>query len=151
MIKYRKGDLLSVTSGVILHGCNAQGVMGSGIALAIKKRFPEAYMTYRDNYDNVPGGLQLGSIIWHHVPSKMLWIANAITQENYGRLNKRYVNYAAIVSVFKDCVGFAYTQQCSLNFPKIGAGLGGGDWSIIEQLIDDCDPYNRVSKICWEL
>lgn len=30
MIKEHKGDLLSVTEGIIVHGCNAQGVMGSG-------------------------------------------------------------------------------------------------------------------------
>ena len=36
MIQYKKGDLLSVTKGIIAHGCNAQGVMGSGVALQIK-------------------------------------------------------------------------------------------------------------------
>lgn len=31
-IIYKQGDLLSCPERVILHGCNAQGVMGSGIA-----------------------------------------------------------------------------------------------------------------------
>jgi O-acetyl-ADP-ribose deacetylase (regulator of RNase III) len=36
MIETRKGSLLDAT-GIIVHGCNCQGVMGSGVALAIKK------------------------------------------------------------------------------------------------------------------
>ena len=32
MIEYRKGNLLDVTSGLIAHGVNCQGVMGSGVA-----------------------------------------------------------------------------------------------------------------------
>jgi hypothetical protein len=34
---------------------------------------------------------------------------------------------------------------------EVGAGLGGGDWNIIEQLINDCDPEDTVTKICWVL
>jgi len=36
MIKVNKGNLLDVTSGIIVHGCNAKSVMGSGVALAVK-------------------------------------------------------------------------------------------------------------------
>lgn len=40
------GDLLDLAEqghfDVILHGCNCQCTMGAGIALAIKRRFPEA-------------------------------------------------------------------------------------------------------------
>lgn len=41
------GDLLQLAVDghfdVIIHGCNCQCQMGKGIALAIKRRFPEAY------------------------------------------------------------------------------------------------------------
>lgn len=40
MIEYRKGNLLDITSGVIVHGCNMRGVMGSGVALAIRNKYP---------------------------------------------------------------------------------------------------------------
>lgn len=150
-IEYCKGNLLDVKSGVIIHGCNEQRTMGSGVALAIKQKYPEAYQAYVSQHDHTPGGLKIGEIAWWSSPKGELWIANAITQEYYGRDNKRYVNYAAVCKCFKEAIGYAYTMNGSLNFPKIGAGLGGGDWGIIQQLINDCDPENQVKKICWEL
>lgn len=144
MIEYRKGNLLDVTEGVIVHGCNSQRVMGSGIALAIKQKYPEAYQAYME------GSMCLGSISRKWVMGDLL-IINGITQEFYGRNGKRYVNYAVICEVFKQAIFVACCHGYTLNFPKIGAGRGGGDWNIIEQLINDCDPEDKVHKVCWEL
>lgn len=144
MIEYRQGNLLDVTEGVILHGCNTQRVMGSGVALAVKQKYPEAYQAYID------GSMCLGSTSREWVLDDLL-VINGITQEFYGRDGKRYVNYAAICEVFKPAIFAAWCHNYTLNFPKIGAGLGGGSWQIISQLINDCDPENKVRKICWEL
>lgn len=144
MIEYRKGNLLDVKSGIIIHGCNAQGVMGSGVALAIKQKYPQVYKDYKQER------LYLGQSIRTWVDDELL-VISAITQHNYGRDGKRYVNYVAIANVFSEAIVTAYAYDYVLHFPKIGAGLGGGDWSIIEQLINDCDPTDKVKKICWEL
>ncbi len=144
MIEYRKGNLLDVKSGIIIHGCNAQGVMGSGVALAIKQKYPEVYEDYKQER------LYLGKSIETWVDDDLM-VINAITQQDYGRDGKRYVNYVAITNVFSEAVVTASAYDYVLNFPKIGAGLGGGDWSIIEQLINDSDPTDKVKKICWEL
>lgn len=155
MIEYKKGDLLAVTSGFILHGCNALGVMGSGVAKAIRAKYPNVYESYRSVYEM--GGLQLGYVDWA-AAAPGLFIANCITQENFGRDGKRYVNYSALARCFHEVVTDALEHKqkfpkvdTTLHFPKIGAGLGGGDWAIIEQLINDSDPTDSVRKICWEL
>ena len=46
-IEYRTGDLLEAAEPVIVHGCNAQGSMGAGVARAIRDRYPAAYAAYR--------------------------------------------------------------------------------------------------------
>ena len=46
MIETRKGNLLEQTKGVIIHGCNCQGVMSSGIALQIRNKWPGVFETY---------------------------------------------------------------------------------------------------------
>lgn len=147
-IEYHKGNLLDVKSGIIIHGVNAQGVMGSGVALAVKQRFPEAYQRYMLDYND--GSLRLGTSSYQRV-SDNLYIANACTQEYYGRDGQRYVNYMAICSCFYKIFQWARTQGYACHFPKLGAGLGGGSWEVIQQLINDCDPENKVRKICWEL
>jgi O-acetyl-ADP-ribose deacetylase (regulator of RNase III) len=48
MLHYKKGNLLEVKEGIITHGVNCQGVMGSGVALAIKQKYPSAFYSYKN-------------------------------------------------------------------------------------------------------
>lgn len=149
MIEYRKGNLLDVTSGVIIHGCNSHGVMGSGVALAVKNKYPGAYESYRD-YIDVSNDDQtlLGSVIVYAVNENLL-VANMITQKDFGT-HKRQVNYGAIARGFDDLEEFyANTPGLVFHFPKIGAGLGGGDWEVIAEIIEQMCPNRRL--VCWEL
>lgn len=151
-----KGDLFTsvqmmldaTPSGVkvkhyIIHGCNAQGVMGSGFAKAIRQHYPEAYEYYRQIYEGV--GLTLGQAVVLDCSIGLdsgVKVANLITQEFYGRTpNKTYVSYSAIEQALEDMMEFVYFDTAfgydvHLHYPKIGAGLGGGDWGKIEAIID---------------
>jgi O-acetyl-ADP-ribose deacetylase (regulator of RNase III) len=57
-IIYKTGNLLDAQTDVIAHQVNCQGVMGSGVAAEVKKRYPEAFNSYRKDYEN--GKLELG-------------------------------------------------------------------------------------------
>jgi ADP-ribose 1''-phosphate phosphatase len=52
MIKltFSKGDMLQKMDRkyIYVHACNSKGVWGRGIALQFKKKFPVAYLKYRD-------------------------------------------------------------------------------------------------------
>ena len=138
MIQVFKGDVLKVNTGIIVHGCNCQGVMGSGIARSIREQFPKVFEVYRDRFERE--GLALGNIESIEVgPSK--FIVNANTQHLYG-IGERRVSYDAIAECFEKVNKLAFHIEDSLGvalpvvFPAIGAGLGGGDWEIIERIID---------------
>jgi O-acetyl-ADP-ribose deacetylase (regulator of RNase III) len=149
VIEYRKGDLLDVNFGVIIHGCNSHGVMGSGVALAVKNKYPGAYESYRDYIDISKDDQDLlGSVIVYEVNDNLM-VANMITQKDFGT-HKRQVNYGAIARGFDDLEEF-YANMPGLvfHFPKIGAGLGGGDWEVIAEIIEQMCPNRRL--VCWEL
>jgi O-acetyl-ADP-ribose deacetylase (regulator of RNase III) len=153
MIENRTGNVLDVTTGIIVHGCNCQGVMGSGIAREIKNRFPIAFHEYERVYRS--RGLKLGEISFVEVsPNK--FIINANTQDNYGSGGKRFVSYDAIADAFTEVVRFAETiekhreTKLDVVFPMIGAGLGGGDWKIISAIIDVVVP-DHFNKILYVL
>jgi O-acetyl-ADP-ribose deacetylase (regulator of RNase III) len=133
MLKYVRGDLMEASERMIVHGCNAMGVMGSGVAYFIRRDFPEAYEVYRDRHET--SGLNLGEVVWALSKGKV--IGNAITQARFGRYKIRYVDYDAIRSsiriVNEECVR---TGIRSVALPKIGAGFGGGDWKIISEIIE---------------
>jgi len=146
-IGYTEGDVTAAVEDIIVHGCNAQGVMGSGVAKAIRDKWPGAFEVYREAYDE--RGLALGEVIWYTTPEGKL-IANAITQEFYGRDKKRYVDYDAVRKAFTSISGFAKKTGKSVAMPKIGAGLGGGNWTLIENLVEICFDIDTVTVYLGE-
>jgi O-acetyl-ADP-ribose deacetylase (regulator of RNase III) len=142
------GDALSPETGIIVHGCNCQGVMGAGIAAQVVKRFPTAFEVYRDKYESSTlggsghgdfNGLNLGEITFAEV-APFKFIVNANTQYSCGG-NKRYVDYEAVAKCFEKVKALAEIieesngRRLDIIFPMIGAGLAGGNWKIIETII----------------
>ena len=159
MIQVRKGDVLAVSTGLIVHGCNCQGVMGGGIALAIKNKYPNVYKAYRKTFETT--GLKLGNIEVVSVtdPGAVVadckYIVNANTQDFFGT-SKRQVSYDAVADCFEKVQLLAVRAEETLGyklpvvFPAIGAGLGGGNWEIIERIIDQ-SVSNHFEKILYVL
>lgn len=131
-IEYVKGDLLSTPFRHIIHGCNSHGIMGSGVAKAIRDKYPRAYRDYNDKYNNC--GLELGTIVVSVQDDRKV-IHNAITQKDYGRNpNTVYASYWAIAEAFRKINLWGIRE---IAMPKIGAGLANGDWNVIEAIIEN--------------
>ncbi|MEZ4439181.1 MAG: macro domain-containing protein [Polyangiaceae bacterium] len=136
-MKIIEGDLLRLAEcgelDVIVHGCNCQCTMGAGIAKAIKASFPEAYQA--DLATAKGDRSKMGNISTADIERAGIRfvVVNGYTQFHYrGRGVK--VDYDAIRSVFATVrEGFAGRR---IGYPKIGAGLGGGDWERIAGIID---------------
>ena len=148
-IIYIKGDLLEATESYILHGCNAQGVMGSGVAKAIREKWPKAYEDYYDMFKG-PHKLPMGFMINSLQPDGKI-IINAITQNHYGRVaNMIYVDYEMIRKVMRDInEGTKTPNLIRVAMPRIGAGLGGGDWNLISKIIEE--ESTNFQPIVYEL
>ena len=134
-IEYVTGDLLNSAEKIILQGCNSKGVMGSGIALQIKQKYPEAFLKYQKYCDfyNSENINIVGDVVLYETDE--VTIINAITQKNYGRYKEnRYVSYDAIDDVMR-YLNIAYAGK-RVAMPMIGAGLGNGDWNVISAIIE---------------
>jgi len=135
MINYIKKDITTVEKGVVCHGVNCQQTMGSGVAKAIKEKWPIIYDIYMTK---AKGKHMLG--VADVVPIKEdLYVANCYTQVFYGYGGGRYASPDAIRSCLADMVVHADYHEIPLYMPKIGCGLGGLDWDrevrpIIEKL-----------------
>ena len=135
MFNIQRGDLFTVENGYIMHGCNAQGVMGSGVARIIRNKYPEAYERYAEQRPNY--------ILGEVIPVKVgddLTVINAITQDFYGT-DRRHADYDAIRQAMKGATHLVTTDQFSttreLHMPFIGAGLAGGEPEVILQIMYD--------------
>lgn len=152
MIEYIKGDLFSVTEGIIAHGCNCQGVMGSGVAKIVKEKYPKAFLEYAklcSRYNEYDSYTLLGTAQNVVVDYKYLVIYNLFTQNFYGTGDK-HVNYEAVYTSFSTMFAKEEMNAYTINIPKIGAGLGGGDWKVIEAIINSANRDDRLIKV-WEL
>ena len=146
IITYVIGDLLESPYRLILHGCNAQGVMGSGIAKQIRKKYPQAFEEYYAAYEK--DMLWLGDVIFADCEDKI--IANGITQQYYGRGGKCFVSYEAINNVMEDTYDYALKHGLEyVAMPLIGAGLGGGSWKKISSIIED--RFTNVIPVVYTL
>lgn len=120
---------------IIAHQVNAQGVMGAGVALAIRKRYPEVYEAYMDDYKK--GILKLGHTSYVKIhPSQ--FVANICGQEYYGK-NGRYTDYKALREGLEDvrCMAEALDLHVVLPY-RIGCGNAGGDWeNVVAPMIDE--------------
>jgi len=132
-IRYVKGDLLQAPEQYLIHGCNAKGFMGAGVAKLIRDKYPKAYKDYKDSYDSY--GLTLGSVIPSKQPDGKI-ILNAITQETLG-YGGIHVSYWAIANVMHQLNRWSDEQMKEVAMPQIGAGLAGGDWNVIEAIIEN--------------
>ncbi len=128
-----RGDLLRSTNPVIVHGCNAAGKFGAGIAKQIRYKWPSAYDDYMFAFH---GGLSLGEVVWSDVGNRQ-YVVHAITQKDVRSAhNPSPVSLDAIHDAFCN-IG----EECkergieNISIPMIGAGLGGGNWDEIRDVI----------------
>lgn len=140
-ILYKHGDLMKAVEPFIVHGCNAQGVMGSGVAKLIRDRYPQAYEEYNAAYREQGNHLFLGQTIWVNTAPHA--IINAVTQDRYGRdENVVYADYDGIRKAFQSINEAAvlgkpgFDEVTAVALPLIGAGLANGRWSIISEIIE---------------
>ncbi len=130
-LEIKIGDIFNATVGhkcLLVHGCNAQGVMGSGIAKIVKDQHPFAYLAYKQAQRRY--GLKLGQVIvWENDAPAERSIANVITQKWYGRdANVQYVDYDAVIVGLQAVVKYMEPYpEIPIHLPFIGGGLGGGD------------------------
>lgn len=155
MIHFIQHDVTATTYGVVAHGCNCQGVMGSGVALAIRQRWPSVFQRYqsfvaayrKEHHPNMGGLLGAQQIINVTEPLMMqnsLFVANLFTQEYYGRDGKVYADLEAIGRGLDATLAFCKGAQLPLYLPRIGCGLGGLSWDtqvgpLLAGLVDEYD------------
>ena len=144
-IVYKKGDATKPESEkkkLIIHVCNNIGKWGKGFVLALSKKWKEPEKDYREM-----NKYKLGDVKFIKVTDDIV-IANMIAQDGINRKGTPFIcriNYVALEACLEKVKQYAEDYNLSVHMPKIGCGLGGGDWNIIQEIIrkklDELDIY----------
>ncbi len=121
---------------VIVHCCNTLGAWGAGFVIPLAKRYPNARSSYF-NYIH-QGNVKLGDVDEVKVTDN-IYVANLMGQKFLGKGPNGEIpcDYNAIEKGFLNIIGswFNRNEYYSIHLPRIGCGLAGGDWKVIEDII----------------
>jgi O-acetyl-ADP-ribose deacetylase (regulator of RNase III) len=160
-----EGDLIKLAQrgkfDVITHGCNCFCQMGTGVAPQMAKAFacndPEKY--YGESTDRKGDMTKLGNIedyAWFVFDEegnrRRLNVVNAYTQYNYGKNHAdgvaKPLDYEALALCMRK-INYRFKGK-HIGLPKIGAGLAGGDWNIIKNIIQTELKDMQVSVVIYK-
>ena len=147
-MKTVEGDLIEMALegkfDCIAHGCNCFNTMGRGIALLIKKHFPEAWQA--DQATKKGDISKLGIFTFAYSKRYDLFVINVYSQYKYWG-TKVKVDYKAIESSMR--LINKYFRGRTIGLPMLGAGLAGGDWAIISKIIEKELANMDVTIVEW--
>lgn len=129
VITYLKGDIFSSPAQVLVNTVNTVGVMGKGVALEFKKRYPEMFKSYERVCDKKQ--LEVGKLMLWKGAEK--WVLMFPTKKHWRNPSKmEYIE--AGLKKFTD----TYIEKgiTSIAFPRLGCGNGGLDWEEVRPLME---------------
>lgn len=128
MISYSKSTVFNTKCHAVVNTVNCVGVMGKGIALEYKLRYPEMFLDYQSKCKNKE--IRTGQVdYWNNgviiinfptkyhfqYPSKLEWIEEGL--DNFVKTYKKY-------------------NIRSVAFPKLGVNNGELDWDVVKDVME---------------
>ena len=142
MIEYKTGDLLAESAEALINTVNCVGVMGRGLALQFKRKFPENFKAYAAACKR--GEVQPGRMFVFDMGgiANPRYIINFPTKRHWrdkSRMEDIESGLEALIKEIKEL------NIKSIAVPPLGSGLGGLDWAEvkrhIEQALVDMDAH----------
>ena len=148
MIRMTHGDILRADAEAIINTVNCVGVMGRGIALQFKKAWPNNFNAYAlacKNKDVQPGRMfifETGQL------ANPRYIINFPTKRHWRAASRIEDIESGLVALVDDIQRLGIK---SVAIPPLGAGLGGLDWAIVREKIEEAmQPLRDVDVFLYE-
>ncbi len=133
-IHFVEGDLLASDTEAIVNPVNCKGIMGKGLALQFKRKYPSYFLKYRELC--AEGNIRLGRVNIHHhsegpsivsFPTKNDWREKSFLDS----IDAGLCSLSEAINTLK---------IKSISIPQLGCGWGGLPWPAVRDLI-----VNRLS------
>ena len=141
-IMYSDGNILDVKNGINCHQVNHKGVANAGLAKQIRIKYPEFMEDYlktckKYSFEYIR---EYGVVSWHQA-SPALYIASIFGQDGFGR-DKIYTDYYSLKFGLQTVMRMSAFEKINVFIPYgIGCGLAGGNWDIVNGIINDVFKY----------
>ena len=132
MLKFTAGNMFDIDADILINTINCVGVMGCGVALAFKKRYPYMFKRYR--YLCRSNQMHPG-ILWNYKTHDNKLIVNFPTKDHWREPSKYlYIKHGLkeLRSLLKEA-----NNNTLVALPALGCGHGGLDWDIVKEMIQE--------------
>lgn len=134
-----QGDLFTDRHPALGHGVNCRGLMGAGIAITFKRRYPEMFDKYKRFCDAEK--LTPGMVYPYLDDKRNTWIYNMATQNNPGK--------NAHLMYVEECAEkvLTHADENSISYvaiPLIGCGIGGLSWQNVQIILEKAEENHEA-------
>lgn len=140
----REGDLFTTDAQAIGHGVNCAGLMGAGIAVKFREKFPEMYRYYLSLCQ--AGLLRPGSVYPYYTGDDVT-VYNIASQASPGADARYPWLVTGVMKALESCETMGYDR---LALPYIGAGIGGLDRDEVRKRLAECAEASPVDIELWD-
>jgi O-acetyl-ADP-ribose deacetylase (regulator of RNase III) len=121
MLKYTDLSLFDSPAQTLVNTVNTVGVMGKGIALEFRQRYPDMFLKYKDHCS--AGLLDIGKLYLYRTEHH--WVLNFPTKRHWRNPSK-----PEWIELGLEKFAATYLAQgiTSVSFPQLGCGNGGLNW-----------------------
>ena len=135
MITFVNGNIFEAKTQAIVNPVNCKGVMGKGIAITIKMKYPDVFNAYEEDCDQglyKPGGVR----IYRQTSTNKLpmYVVCFATKDNW----KKPSELDWIKQGLPKLVDIILINDInSIAIPKLGCGNGKLEWKDVKPLIEE--------------
>lgn len=127
--RYRSGNIVNDDAGILVNTVNTVGIMGKGVALAFKQRWPGIMPDYIDACRS--GRLRPGGCLLLPLPDGRLWAALATKAHWRNPSSLEWIRTG--LDELSQLAGSSASK--SIAIPPPGCGLGGLEWMDVKPLV----------------
>ena len=132
-MQFVQGNIFDSGADAIVNTVNTQGVMGKGIALQFKKRFPHNFVVYSQACKNQAIGI--GKLLFvqdTNLLGGQTWVINFPTKTTWRKPSEYSYIEQGLADLVKQLPNYPIR---SVAIPPLGCGNGGLEWPIVKQMI----------------
>jgi hypothetical protein len=152
-LQYVNGDVLNPQGKGLRIICmmvnDAARRWGGGIARIAATRFPEAEAAFTEWLNVLPREKRLGRVHFANVRPD-LKVASLVAQHGYGPSDKPRIRYAALGRCLDEVGDEALANGASVHLPRLGTGGAGGDWQVVEQMVNDALVARGIMAVVYD-
>lgn len=129
MLIYHRTSILRSQAQTVVNTVNTVGVMGKGLASALKSKYPEMFKAYREICKNQL--LDIGQLWLWKGPDR--WVLNFPTKKHWRQPSKLSYIEAGLK---KFVAQYERRGIREIAFPRLGCGNGGLNWEDVRPLME---------------